>query len=88
VLIVEPAFRPPQEWTYAPAQVSVKVGTNVDWTNTGAVAHTVTADDGKSFDSGSIDPHASFTLSPPVAGMFAYHCSFHLWMTGELTVTQ
>jgi plastocyanin len=88
VLIVEPALRPPAEWTYAPAQVSVKVGTTVVWTNTGAVAHTVTADDGTSFDSGSIDPKASFTLSPPAVGMFAYHCTFHLWMKGELTVTQ
>jgi plastocyanin len=87
VKIVEPAFRPPQEWTYTPDEISVKVGTRLDWTNTGAVAHTVTADDGTSFDSGSIDPKASFTLTPTAVGTFAYHCTFHPWMKGTLVVT-
>ena len=85
--IVEPAFRSPQEWNYSPAEVSVKVGVKVTWTNTGAVAHTVTADDGTSFDSGSMDPKASFSLTPTAAGTFAYHCTFHPWMKGTLVVT-
>jgi plastocyanin len=67
--------------------VSVKVGVTVVWTNTGAVAHTVTADDGKAFDSGSIDPKAVYSLAPPAAGTFAYHCTFHPWMTATLVVT-
>lgn len=87
VKIVEPAFRPPQEWTYSPAEITVKVGTQVAWANTGAVAHTVTADDGTSFDSGSIDPKVSFTFAPSAAGTFAYHCTFHPWMKGTLVVT-
>lgn len=88
VKIVEPAFRPVQEWTYSPDEISAKVGTQVVWTNTGAVAHTVTADDGTSFDSGSLDPKASFTLTPTAAGTFAYHCTFHPWMKGTLVVTR
>jgi plastocyanin len=87
VRIVEPAIRPPQEWTYSPDQVSVKMGTRVVWTNSGAVAHTVTADDGTSFDSGSIDPKTSFALTATAAGTFAYHCTFHPWMKGTLVVT-
>jgi len=87
VNIVEHPFRPPQEWTYAPAEVSVKVGTTVVWTNSGAVAHTVTADGGQAFDSGTVDPKATFTLTPKTAGTFAYHCTFHPWMKGTLTVT-
>jgi plastocyanin len=88
VKIIEPAFRPPREWSYAPDQLAVEVGTTVVWTNTGAVAHTVTADDGTSFDSGSIEPKATFALTPTAAGTFAYHCTFHPWMKGTLTVTQ
>jgi plastocyanin len=88
VKIVEPPFRPPQEWTYSPDDVSLKVGTKIVWTNTGAVAHTVTADDGTSFDSGSIDPKAAFTFTPTAVGMFAYHCTFHPWMKATLVVTQ
>jgi plastocyanin len=87
VKIVEPPFRPAQQWTYAPTEVSVKVGVTVVWTNTGAVAHTVTADDGKTFDSGSIDPKAVYALAPPAVGTFAYHCTFHPWMTATLVVT-
>ena len=87
VKIVEPAFRPPQEWTYSPAEITVKMGTPVVWANTGAVAHTVTADDATSFDSGSIDPKVSFTFTPSAAGTFAYHCTFHPWMKGTLVVT-
>jgi plastocyanin len=87
VNIVEPAFRPQQEWTYSPAELSTRVGKLVVWTNTGAVAHTVTADDGKTFDSGSIDPKGSFTLTPTAPGTFAYHCSFHPWMKATLVVT-
>ena len=87
VSIVEPAFRPPQEWAYTPDDLTVSAGTTLTWTNTGAVAHTVTADDGQSFDSGSLDPQATFSFTPDAPGAFAYHCAFHPWMTGTVTVT-
>jgi plastocyanin len=87
VTIVEPAFRPPQEWAYTPNDLTVAVGTTISWTNTGAVAHTVTADDGVSFDSGSLDPQSTFSFTPDSPGTFSYHCAFHLWMTGSVTVT-
>src|SRR5262249_38652689 len=87
VKIVEPPFRPSQEWNYSPAEVTVKLGVQVIWTNTGAVAHTVTADEATRFDSGSIDPKASFSLTPTAAGPFPYHCAFHPWMKATLVVT-
>jgi plastocyanin len=87
VKIVEPAFQPPQAWTYDPAQVNVKVGQTVTWTNSGAVAHTVTADDGTSFDSGTLAPGATFKFTPTTAGTFAYHCTFHPWMKATLSVS-
>jgi plastocyanin len=48
------------------------------------MGNTVTADDGTRFDSGAIDPKASFTLTPTAAGIFGYHCTFHPWMKGRL----
>jgi len=87
VNIVEPPFRQPQEWTYAPTEISVKVSSTVVWNNSGAVAHTVTADDGQAFDSGTIDPKARFTFTPVAAGTFPYHCAFHPWMKATLVVT-
>src|SRR5713226_695258 len=84
VNIVEPPFRSPQEWTFDANDLTVAVGTTVTWTNTGAVAHTVTADDGASFDSGSLDPQATFNSTPGTPGMFTYRCTFHPWMTASL----
>jgi plastocyanin len=86
VSIVEPAFRPPQEWSYTPNDLTAAVGATITWTNTGAVAHTVTADDGTSFDSGTLDPQAIFSVTPDTPGIYAYHCTFHPWMTGSFTV--
>jgi plastocyanin len=54
VSIVEPPLKPPPTWIYEPKVVTVKVGTQVTWTNDGAVVHTVTADDGKTFSSGNM----------------------------------
>src|SRR6516164_1135770 len=50
VSIVEPPLKPPPTWTYEPKVVTVKVGTEVTWTNNGAVVHTVSADDGRQGD--------------------------------------
>ena len=86
VSIVEPPFKPPQTWTYAPGELTVKAGTPVTWTNDGAVVHTVTADDGKAFDSGDMGPKAGFSFTPNSAGTFAYHCLYHPWMKGKITV--
>jgi plastocyanin len=66
----------------------VPAGATITWTNAGAVAHTVTADDGVSFDSGGLDPQSTFSFTPDSPGVFAYHCAFHPWMTGSVTVTQ
>ncbi len=88
VNIIEPAFRPPQEWNYTPSDFTAVVGATITWTNTGAVAHTVTADDGASFDSGNLDPQATFSFTPDTPGTFSYHCTIHPWMTGSFTVTQ
>lgn len=87
VNIVEPPFQSPQQWNYDPNDLTVAAGTTVVWNNTGAVAHTVTSDDGIAFDSGSVDPQGTFSFTADTPGTFTYHCTFHPWMTGTLTVT-
>ena len=86
VSIIEPELKPPPTWAYEPKAVTVKIATKVTWVNTGAVVHTVTADDGKSFDSGNMQPKASFSFTAKEAGTFAYHCRLHPWMKGTLIV--
>ncbi len=84
ISIVEPPFKPPRTWRYEPAALTVKVGTTVTWTNSGAVVHTATADDGKAFDSGLMRPKATFSVTLKSPGTFAYHCTYHRWMKGTI----
>jgi plastocyanin len=85
--IVEPPFQSPQQWTYDPTDITVPQGATVTWTNTGAVAHTVTSDDRTSFDSGTLDTQTTFTFTADTPGTLTYHCAFHPWMKGSLTIT-
>ena len=70
---------------FAPAALTVNVGDTVTWTNTGEDPHTVTADNG-AFNSGRLDPGASFTFTFTTAGSFGYRCDFHSDMTAQVTV--
>jgi hypothetical protein len=47
----------------------------------------VTADDG-SFDSGTLNPGASFSQTFSTAGTFTYHCAIHPRMTGTIVVSE
>lgn len=49
-------------------------GTTVIWTNNGATIHTVTSDDGTSFDSGTIASGGTYSHTFNTAGSFAYLC--------------
>jgi plastocyanin len=69
-----------------PASTTVTKGTTVTWFNADAFAHTVTSDDGASFNSGNLAGKASFKYVANTAGTFTYHCNIHPDMTGSLTV--
>jgi plastocyanin len=72
---------------FGPASISVTAGTTVTWTNNDAMSHTVTSNDGTSFDSGTIAAGSKFSFKFMTAGTYAYHCSFHAGMTGTIVVT-
>lgn len=75
--------------SYSPTSITVKVGTAVKWTNTdGYSDHTVTSNDGASFNSGNISVGSSYTFTTSAAGTFPYHCTIHgAAMSGTLVVT-
>ena len=73
------------DFAFQPASISVARGTTVTWTNTGATAHTVTADDA-SFDSGNVDVGKTFTTTANTAGTIAYHCTIHPQMKATIVV--
>ncbi len=70
-----------------PASTTVAKGTTVTWHNGDSFAHTVTSNDGTTFNSGVVAAGASFTFVANTAGTFAYHCNIHAGMTGSLVVT-
>ena len=72
---------------YTPAEMVVAPGQHVMFTNTGALPHTVTSDAG-AFDSGTLNKGGTFDLAAPAAtGVYAYHCTFHAYMRGTVTVS-
>jgi plastocyanin len=74
------------DFKFAPATITVKHGTSLSVTNSDSTAHTATADDGHTFDTGTIDPEASKTISVAKPGTYPYHCSIHPFMHGKLVV--
>lgn len=75
-----------QNFAYAPASISVPVGTTISWTNRDSTAHTVTSNSG-AFDSGIMNAGASYSFTFNQAGTFAYHCEIHPFMVASITVT-
>jgi len=65
--------------------ISVDAGSSLTWTNTGAQAHTATANDG-SFDTGLVAPGKSASVEFDTPGVFAYICTPHPWMKGNVVV--
>jgi plastocyanin len=62
--------------SFAPTEVHVAPGATVQWTNGSPLQHTVTADDG-SFDSGLLDPSATFSQVFDAPGTYQYYCQPH-----------
>jgi plastocyanin len=73
-------------YTFTPGKITVHPGDKVTWTNQDSIPHTATALDGKTFDSGAIDPNASWSFTFPTAGIYKYRCSIHPDMQGEVDV--
>jgi len=77
-------------FAFSPAELTIPVGTTVIWKNMTAAPHTVTSDDGKTFDSGTANPVSpqggTFSFKFTTAGTFAYHCQFHTYMKATIIV--
>jgi len=73
-------------FAFSPTTVTVSHGAVVGVTNDDSAPHTVTADDGHSFDTGSIAPGESGKVTAPNPGRYAYHCTIHPYMHGTLVV--
>jgi plastocyanin len=74
-----------QNVAFNPAELTVKVGDTITFTNADDFEHTFTANDGE-FDSGRVDGGGSFEYTADAAGSIAFHCNIHTNMKGTITV--
>lgn len=71
---------------YAPSNANIQPNSKITWKNEDSVVHTATADDG-SFDTGSITPGSFKYVTVKGQGTISYHCIFHPWMKGKITIS-
>ncbi|MBI5036710.1 cupredoxin domain-containing protein [Candidatus Micrarchaeota archaeon] len=73
-------------FAFSPAEIEVKAGTTVVWTNADGAKHTATGDAGD-FDTGLLaqGEGGSFKFNEP--GTYSYHCTPHPYMKGTIKVT-
>lgn len=73
-------------YSFSPAKLTIKVGTTVIWKDVSSAPHTVTSDDGTTFDSGTVSVGSSFRFTFKTAGSFSYHCNIHPYMKATVVV--
>jgi nitrite reductase (NO-forming) len=72
---------------YSANELTIAVGSTVTWTNEDDQIHTVTDANG-AFDSGFMDPGATWSHTFAEPGDFEYFCTPHPWMRARVTVTE
>jgi plastocyanin len=76
--------------SFEPVNIKVPKDGGIEWTNNDNVPHTVTSliDDGKTFDSKTIKPNATYILDAMNLkdAQYDYFCTLHPHMKGKITV--
>jgi plastocyanin len=75
-----------RNFTFEPRTITVKTGARITVSNRDSTAHTASSDDGSSFETGSIAPGSSRTITLKRTGRVTYHCSIHPFMHGAIIV--
>ncbi|MBV2152034.1 plastocyanin/azurin family copper-binding protein [Kitasatospora sp. SUK 42] len=78
-----------KNFAFSPAELTVKVGTKVTWTNTDPDAHTVTSKQGSNgpLQSAALATNDTYSYTFTTPGTYAYYCSIHPFMTATVVVT-
>ena len=74
---------------FVPNNMTVKVGQSIEWNwQDPSVPHSVTSDDGTSFDSCLQNTGYKFIVTFTQTGSIPYRCTIHPSMVGTITVTK
>jgi plastocyanin len=72
-------------FTFAPAEITVSVGSTVTWENRDDIPHTV-VEKNKLFRSKALDTGDSYSFTFASAGTYDYFCGLHPHMVGKIIV--
>ena len=72
-------------FVFGPQTLTVPVGTTVTWTNSDDIPHTSVSTEGV-FKSKVLDTDEKFSYTFTKAGTYAYYCTIHPKMTGQIVV--
>ena len=75
-----------KNFSFKPAQITIKRGTKVRWINQDSTTHTATSKNGRSFDSGRLGKGQRYTHTFKSAGKKKYLCEIHPFMRGSVVV--
>jgi plastocyanin len=77
-----------KNFAFAPAMLTVKVGTKVTWTNQDSDAHTVTSKNNSApLSSPALNTGQSYSYTFTKPGSYSYLCTIHPFMTATVVVT-
>ena len=72
-------------FSFAPATLTVPAGATVTWVNQDDVPHNIVSTQ-KKFASPVLDTDEEFSHTFDIAGTYTYYCSIHPKMTGQVVV--
>ena len=75
-----------EDFAFAPAELRIKKGDTVVWTNRDSVKHTVTSNSGTELDSKLLNMGESYSHTFTKTGTYQYHCRPHSSMKGTIIV--
>ncbi|HYW38760.1 MAG TPA: cupredoxin family copper-binding protein [Terriglobales bacterium] len=73
-------------FSFAPATLTVPAGTEVTWVNHDDIPHTVVSEDKATFKSRALDTDEKFSFTFAKPGTYTYFCSIHPKMTAKVVV--
>ncbi|HMK03018.1 MAG TPA: cupredoxin domain-containing protein [Ferruginibacter sp.] len=71
---------------FSPATITIAKGTKLTWKNIDTQTHSVSSDDGTSFNSGNISANGMYSFTFTSNGSLPYRCSLHPGETGIVQV--
>ena len=73
-------------FTFAPQQLTVQVGTTVTWTNEDDIPHNIVSSARGAFKSKVMDTEGKYSFTFTNPGSFEYFCALHPHMKGTIVV--